>query len=256
VDAADARRALAERGLTFTSVEPVAEQGWASWTFEVDGQLIAQFPRNDAIAAAHAREQRLLPALAEHVSFRIPVPLHPEVFVYEKVPGRGFRRGDDFDGVRAMIAELHSFPVEEARRLIGRPPIEEEYAIEWSMFSAEAFPHLDDALVEAVSFIKTAPALERESLIHNDLGMEHLIVDDAGAPVGIIDFEDVTIGDPDVDLMPLHVAVGRPLTESMWRYHCRSVLHDIVYVQREGRAEEIPAMVTELRRRLDLRPGQ
>jgi aminoglycoside 2''-phosphotransferase len=256
VEPDDARRALGAVGLTaFDRIESI-EGGWASWTFDLDGTHIVRFPRTEAIAAAHAREQRLLPALARHVSFRVPVPLHPDVFVYEKIPGRAFRRGDDAAGARAMIAELHSFPVEEARRLIGRPPIEEEYALEWAMFSADALPHLDADLVEAVTFVKTAPVQERECLIHNDLGMVHVIVDEDGAPVGIIDFEDVTIGDPEVDLMPLHVAVGLPLTERMWRYHCRSVLHDIAYFHREGRGEEIPALVAELRRRLVLRPGQ
>jgi hypothetical protein len=42
----------------------------------------------------------------------------------------------------------------------------------------------------------------------------------------------------------------------MWRYHCRSVLHDIAYFHREGREDEIPPLAVELRRRLDLRPGQ
>jgi aminoglycoside 2''-phosphotransferase len=256
VDANDARRALADAGMPASRVEPVGEQGWASWVFEVDDELIARFPRNEAIAAAHERERRLLPVLAEHVSFRIPIPLHPDVFVYERIPGRGFETGDDVDAALTMIAELHAFDVEAARRLIGRPPIEEEYAIEWAMFSEHALPHLDEELAERMSFLRSAPVLERECLIHNDLGTEHILVDDVGHPVGIIDFEDVTIGDPAVDLMPLLAAVGRPLTEQMWRYHCRGTLHAIAYYDREGMREEIPGAVEELRRRLDLGPGR
>jgi aminoglycoside phosphotransferase (APT) family kinase protein len=254
VDASDARRALVDAGFSPAHVEAVGEQGWASWVFEVDGALIARFARNDVVRAAHERERRLLPALAAHVSFRVPVPLHPDVFVYEKVPGRAFRAGDDADAAFAMIDELHSFPIEEARRLLSRPPVAEEYAIDWAMFSAEAFPHLDDDLLGAVAFLRLPPAIERESLIHDDLGLEHIIVGDDGAPVGIIDFEDATVGDPVVDHMPLSVAIGRPLTERMWRHHVRGTLHAIVYYAREGLEEELPGAVEELRRRLALRP--
>jgi aminoglycoside phosphotransferase (APT) family kinase protein len=256
VSTSEAREALRAAGISCTSISPVAEQGWASDVFEVDGGLIARFPRNAQVAAGHAREQRLLPALASFVSFRVPVPLTEDVFVYERIEGRGFEVGDDAERAFAMIDELHSFPVDEARRLIGRPPIAAEYAIEWAMFSDEAFPHLDPALVELVDFVRDPPSLERETLIHNDLGVEHIIVDGDGRPVGIIDFEDVTIGDPAVDRMPLTVELGRPLDERMWRYHVRGTLHAISFFHREGRFGEIPAVVAELRRRLDLRPGR
>jgi hypothetical protein len=56
--------------------------------------------------------------------------------------------------------------------------------------------------------------------------------------------------------MPLYVLDGRPLSERMWRYHCRGTLHAIVHAVWEGDLEEIPAAVAELRRRLDLRPGR
>jgi aminoglycoside phosphotransferase (APT) family kinase protein len=237
-------------------VDPVAEQGWAADVFVVDGRFIARFPRNEAVRAAHERERRLLPALAAFASFRVPVPLVDDVFVYEMIDGRGFRVGDDADAAFAMIDELHSFPVDEARRLIDRPPIVEEYAIEWAMFSEQALPHLPPELVDAVTFVRDAPPIERECLIHNDLGPEHVLVDGVGRPVGIIDFEDVTIGDPAVDHVPLTVELGRPLTERMWRYHVRGTLHAIAYYEREGLHGEIPGAVVELRRRLDLRPGQ
>ena len=45
---------------------------------------------------------RLQPVGPEHVSYRIPVPLHPDVFVYERIPARGFRRGDDAEGGRSI----------------------------------------------------------------------------------------------------------------------------------------------------------
>ena len=89
MNAVEARAALAAVGLDYARVEPVAEQGWASWTFELDGTHIVRFPRNAEIVEAMHREMRVLPALAEHVSFRVPVPLVTTLdwFVYEKIPG-------------------------------------------------------------------------------------------------------------------------------------------------------------------------
>jgi aminoglycoside phosphotransferase (APT) family kinase protein len=98
--------------------------------------------------------------------------------------------------------------------------------------------------------------VERETFIHDDLGAEHVLVDDAGRPVGIIDFEDATVGDPEVDRLPVHAVAGQPLTERMWFYRCRGTLHALVHYVREGLDHEIPGALAELRRRLDSRPGQ
>ena len=218
MDVDAARRELADGGLTFARVEPVAEQGWASWTFELDGTHIVRFPRNAEIVEAMHREMRLLPALAAHVSFRVPQPIHTadDWFVYEKIPGRPIAPGDDVDAALTMIDELHSFPVEEARRLLRRPDRIVSFAATRAMFEAEALPLLDDELVERVQVLLDPPEIEREVFVHDDLGREHVLVDDDGRPVGIIDFEDATVGDPEVDRMPMYVLAGRSLTPRMW----------------------------------------
>ena len=156
----------------------------------------------------------------------------------------------------AMIDELHAFPVEEAQRLLQRPGRAESFAATRATFESEVFPLLDDALVERVRPLCEPPPVERAVFIHDDLGPEHVLIDERGRPVGIIDFEDATIGDPEVDRMPVQVVAGRPLTDRMWFYRCRSVLHDLACCAREGDEGEVPMLVAELRRRLDSRPGQ
>ena len=48
------------------------------------------------------------------------------------------------------------------------------------------------------------------ALVHNDLGLEHLLVGPGPQELaGIIDFEDATIGDPAIDLVPFVAAFGR-----------------------------------------------
>jgi aminoglycoside 2''-phosphotransferase len=203
------------------------------------------------------REMRLLPALAEHVSFRVPVPLvcAEDWFVYEKIPGRPLTRDDDIDGALAMIEELHTFPIDRAKRLLDPPPWPEKLASEWAVFEAEVFPLLEPAVVEDLEAVREVPSPSL-ALIHDDLGAEHLLVDDGGAPVGIIDFEDATVGDPHGDLLPTYVLAGRPLSDRMWALRCRGTLHALVYYVREGLVDEVPGAVAELRRRLDRSEGQ
>ena len=236
----------------------MAEQGWASWTFELDGRFIVRFPRNAEVVEAMHREMRLLPALAERVSFRVPEPVHAadDWFVYEKIKGRAFRRGDDVDAALLMIDELHAFPADTARALLDRPDRRESFASGTARFEAEVLPLLDAELAARARVLCEPPDVEPEVLVHGDLGPEHVLVDEHGRPVGIIDFEEANVGDGEVDRMPVQVAAGRPLSDRMWFYWSRSVLHDLVHFTRAGADHEVPALVAELRRRLDLRPGQ
>lgn len=223
MDEVAARSALEAVGLIPTRIEPILG-GWASWTFELDGELIVRFPRNDDTREAMHREMRLLPELAAHVSFRVPVPLHTtdDWFVYEKIPGREFEVGDDLDGALAMIGELHTFPVARAQVLLQRPS--------WGWYLHDQWPILEEAVL---------PTL-----------------DGGGQPVGIIDFEDAIVGDPEIDLVPLHAELGLPLTERMWFYRWVGSLHAIHYYVLENQPMEVAGAAAELRRRLDSRPEQ
>ncbi|HYD09167.1 MAG TPA: aminoglycoside phosphotransferase family protein [Acidimicrobiales bacterium] len=254
VSTSDAVARLRAAGVRCSSAEPI-EGGWASWTFLVDGALIARFPRNGSVAAAHQRERALLPALARHMSFRVPEPFDvPDVFVYERIEGRPFRAGDDVDAALAMIHELHTFPVDEAQRLLDAPPRASRLEAEWDGFVAHVFPLLDASLVARLGDLRAPPLSAPETLIHADLGPEHVLVGDDGAPVGIIDFEDAGVGDPEMDLLPVTRISGRPITDTMWRYSCRGTLHALRYYVGEGLHDEIPGAVEALRRRLDARP--
>lgn len=251
VSTSDAVARLRAAGVACSTAEPI-EGGWASWTFLVDGGLIARFPRNEAIAAAHARERSLLPALARHVSFRVPEPFDVEdVFVYERIDGRPLQADDDIDAALAMIEELHTFPVEEAQRLLGRERWEERLESDWAAFSEHVLPLLDDQLAAAVEAVRVPPPSGPTTLVHADLGPVHLLVSpSSGAPVGIIDFEDAGVGEPEMDLMPTLRLAGRRFTPTMWAFDVRAVLHDLRYFVGEGRSDEIPELIEVLRRRL------
>ena len=61
-------------------------------------------------------------------------------------------------------------------------------------------------------------------LIHNDIGIEHLIVDPgSGRLVGIIDWEDASIGDPAFDFVGLRYWLGADFVESMLQCYAVAV---------------------------------
>jgi len=92
------------------------------------------------------------------------------------------------------------------------------------------------------------------TVTHADLGPEHVLVDDTGAPVGIIDFEDARVGDPEMDLLPTYVVGGRPLTHTMWAYRCRGTLHELEYYVRQGLSDRIAGAIADLRDELAASP--
>jgi aminoglycoside 2''-phosphotransferase len=260
------------------------EGGWASDTFDVDGRWIFRFPRTDEVARGLEREIRLLPMLAKAVSFRVPsfelMGTHRgRPFAgYEKIEGRPLSTSDlDSDETCASVAralsELHHFPIGEARRILGEAGTIEAWREDYeglrAKAAAEVRPVIDDAIWDTVErgldrFIDTldfAPAL-----VHRDLGVEHLLVDEAGRVAGVIDFEDASVGDPLIDFVGLlnsfgssavqriAAAYGRSLDAAAWHqmrfYAWMGSVHAIFYGLETEDASLVEGATTELRKRL------
>ncbi len=170
----DARAALATIGLAPDVVGPIGD-GWASWTFELDGTRIAQFPRDESAARGHRRARRVLPELAEHASFRVPqpdtvgewrgLPFH----VYEKLPGAGLTedRLDDVavgDPAIDFVGIFNAFGLTAARTVIEHyGPIDPDFSgrmrfYRWmgSVHAARYALDIDDAdlLADAIEQIE------------------------------------------------------------------------------------------------------
>jgi aminoglycoside phosphotransferase (APT) family kinase protein len=109
------------------------------------------------------------------------------------------------------------------------------------------------------SFLAATPPLDgaRESFCHNDLGAEHILVDDAGRIAGVIDWTDAATTDPAYDwglvLRDLGPAV---VAEALTQYglpfddgdHARAVFYarcalieDLAYGIRDGRTAYLHA---------------
>lgn len=258
--------------------------GWANWTFEVDGAWIARFPRTAEIAESTRRELALLPELALHVSFAVPSPTHTGVWrgepfmLYPRLDGRSMTPGDatphSLEALGAMLAELHSFPIDRASSLLEAGPPDRAWARHydalWPTVERLALPAMPNGLASRVTNEFQEYVSEHldvaHCLVHNDLGLEHLLVDDeTRRSYAMIDFEDAWIGDPAVDLVPGCAAFGRDalvplgagrdlgdrLAERMRFYRWMSSVHAIIHGVMTRSEREVESGIRELQARLD-----
>ena len=278
---ADAAALLASTGRP-AAAEPAptpVSGGWASWTFAVAGTHILRVARTPEIAAAHRREERLLPVLAPTLDFAVPVPEHVGVYegrtfmLYRMLPGRALAAGDRLDRVAGMLRGLHAFPVERAGALLGcgTSPADwrAEYEADRAWIDAVVLPVLDPRLRETVARAYDAAVAGLGGgftpvLVHRDLGTEHILCDPAtGVPTGMIDFETAHVGDPAIDFVGLHItfgeaavrkviaAYGTPVPLDRLRFYVwMGAVHAIRYGVEEGDAALVAEAVAGLRERI------
>jgi aminoglycoside phosphotransferase (APT) family kinase protein len=201
--------------------------GWDNAAFLVNGRLVFRFPRRQVAAGLIEQETRVLPLLAPHLPLPIPAPEfvgipdegYPYPFAgYELIPGTTACQPCWSDEERAtnaaplarFLATLHGIAV-DGETLAWAPRDEFERANLRKRASTikehlRAFaPGVDGidaaALLELVDRLATAPSwTEPLRWVHGDLYARHLLVDEARCMCGVIDWGDVHLGDPALDL--------------------------------------------------------
>jgi aminoglycoside phosphotransferase (APT) family kinase protein len=232
VDADLARRLVETQfpELVGASVEPLGA-GWDNTAYVVGGEWVFRFPRRTIALPLNARELALLPAVAPRVPLPVPRPekigradgRFPWPFAgYRLLPGRTACAADLDDARRAtaaaplgrFLAALHAFPVGEAVDRGARPDhcgkldvphrgprTRKELA---ELKASPAFADLDLAALERALDV-TMRGDFRPVFLHGDMYSRHLLVDDAGAVAGVIDWGDCHVGDPATDLALAHL---------------------------------------------------
>lgn len=202
--------------------------GWDNTAFVINERWVFRFPRRTIAAPLLTHELNILQAVAPTLSLPVPVPERigtptedfPWLFAgYRMLEGRTACRANLDEAQRSAAAaplgrflkELHAFPVAEAKALgapddeIGRMDVIKRVSVTLPRLQTleEAGLLTPQSRRNLVSFLEeqTVPTDPRpRALCHGDLYVRHLLVDDAGRPAGVIDWGDLHVGDPAVDL--------------------------------------------------------
>ncbi len=204
------RRALPR--LACTSAARI-EGGWASDSYRVqgdDGSWIVQIGRPPDEEDLR-RQIAILPELRAEVSTAIPEPEHTDAAVpamaYRPIPGIPCSKHADLglwpERLGRFLYDLHAVPPEfVGLRARSAADVRTQVRDECDRARAETMPLLTDHeranLERAWSSFLDDDTLWRLApcLVHADLGLEHILVDDRGDLTGVIDWSDVEVGDP------------------------------------------------------------
>ena len=276
VDAERARAMIAARfpELRAERLERLGH-GWDNAAYLVDGAAVFRFPQRSVAAPLVATEIAVLPAIASKLPLAIPVPCwvgEPDEAYPWRFAGYPMLAGTPLDVARpgdvaraelarpfgAFLRALHA--VDSAPLVaiglgpdaIGRmDPVKRLPQVRSRLENVVSAGAVDasDAAALLAMFERDARAEPpaRLALVHGDLYARHLLIDDRGALAAIIDWGDVHLGDPAVDLSAAHeifsssehaafLAAYGPVDAATWRRARWRAIHHAALVADYGMA--------------------
>ncbi|HZM90121.1 MAG TPA: aminoglycoside phosphotransferase family protein [Blastocatellia bacterium] len=206
-------------------------EGWTSRAYLVNNELVFRFPKRAEDWLELEREIAFLAIASTNLSLGVPDYLRaaPEstaapygYAVYRYLSGRALelnalsrrKRDAAADLLATFLLELHHLhPTSELNSLLPREDprlVAEDYLIQAERQIAPKL-QLSDAKAlrdQFETYLGSANNFRfKPSVTHADLGRDHILVED-DAIVGVIDFGDVSWGDPDYDFMYLFIDFG------------------------------------------------
>lgn len=226
VDGALVQRVLADQFPELLVGDPrLLATGWDNSVWLVNDDLVFRFPRRAIALPGIEREIMVLPELAPRLPITIPAPTRvgrpgphfPWPFVGAPFIHGGEPAAMQLDGRRAIIGvalgrfllALHrpSILASWRDRLphdpMARADMRRRVPLTAQRLDAVQSRGLWRVPAAAERILDDAVALPESdglALVHGDLHVRHVLMDDAGEPTGIIDWGDACIGDPAIDL--------------------------------------------------------
>lgn len=196
-------------------IEPVAN-GWDNALFSLGDDLCVRMPRRSVAAHLVLKEQRWLPEIATRVGVPVPAPIHVGR------PGHGYpwswsvnpwfegrtaaevppaERGPLVEPLALFLSRLHvPAPPEAPRNPVRGVPLRERHERVVQRLDDSDHPRAADLLDLWHELVDT-PAREGPPLwLHGDPHPANIVVDDANGLAAVLDFGDLTCGDPATDL--------------------------------------------------------
>ncbi|WP_392961024.1 phosphotransferase family protein [Streptomyces sp. LN245] len=222
--------------------------GLDNLAYEVNGELVVRFSKEPDLvrrAALVGHEARVLAAVADISPLPVPEPAFTVAeqgcLAYRKLPGGPLldmprhQRSAHGTSIAATLGELltalHAVPIDRLADLVDtdhQPPAEWRHeAAENYATVAGQVPAAHRRSVEA--FLDAAPPNDgcTPAFSHNDLGIEHVLIDPATWTVtGIIDWSDAAVVDPAYDFGLLYRDLGPAATRAAIRSY-RTDAHDL-----------------------------
>ncbi len=206
-------------------------EGEDNLVYEVSGELIVRFAKEPDPCARAKRvndEALLLATVADASPLPVPTPVFTVAdqgcLAYRRLHGRPLielpaawqaaGRTAIAAALGGFLAALHSVPTDRVAELVSvaDDPLQEwlDEAAELYAGLASVVPPVHRRAVE--EFLDTPPPADGSPapvFSHNDLGIEHVLVDAAASAVtGVIDWSDAAIGDPAYDFGLLYRDLG------------------------------------------------
>lgn len=236
--------------LPIRKIAPNSE-GWVYFVAEVNDEYIFRFPRGEEADRDLNYEIALLPHLATCLPLSIPQlefickgnKGYPWQFVgYPKIPGTPLTKPfldatDPHKPARqlgAFLTQLHNYSVKKAKqaqvRYFNADQWRTFYKTFYQQVKEKIFPVLSKDLQDKITkswnaFLTKDQHFQFQSvLIHRDLGEEHILWDQKQECItGIIDWNDVSIGDPAIDFTGILDCYGDAFTETVLTHYQRSL---------------------------------
>lgn len=201
------------------SIRPVARGGWDNRMFRLGDEMVVRLPSGPAYSSSIEREQRWLPYLAPQLPVSIPEPIaigepvadYPWSWsIYRWIVGDALHDTEDIDLValaRALgefVSALQSIDADDG----PTPGPQNFYRGGWLGVYAEQTAHAIGSLGDQVDVDAVRKVWQRamESgwegkprWVHGDISAGNLLVRD-GKLCGVIDFGQLSVGDPACDL--------------------------------------------------------
>jgi aminoglycoside phosphotransferase (APT) family kinase protein len=224
VDEALARRLIGEQ---FPELEPrelrLIGEGWDTMVWLVDGRWVFRFPRRTMVIPGLENEMRYLPGLSDRLPLAIPRPTYlgkpTDAYAWPFygapfLPGRELADAAPDDDLRLRLGRplgeflraLHSvdldakLPVDPVRR--ADMPFRVEQTRKRLVQLEEAGVWRAPPLAqEIVSAAEGLPPPQPVAVVHGDLHLRHLLLDDDGRATAVIDWVDLSRNDRGVDLV-------------------------------------------------------